>query len=137
MLLEAIWLHVLKKSVLPAKDKMSREIILADRYNIVEIVKEEKEIWVLNLLLLLGVAPEELELDYDQDVLFKYGIEVWDHLDNNDVEILQNSILVGKWYAPELIPKYDENNKIYYEIHLDYDSVLDNEFHSAGEDNND
>lgn len=108
------------------------KIVLADRYNTHDVIKEEKEEWVTTLLIMLGVPEEEI-FEGNQDYLMRFGIQVWDHIDNGDVEIMQHNILVGKWYAPKLVPMYDENNVIYYEIHLDYDSVLENEFHSPGD----
>ncbi len=110
-----------------------RQIVLADQYNTVEVINEERDLWVINLLILLGVEPDDI-FPENREALFHYGIQVWDHLDNGDVEIIQNEVLVGKWYAPTVFAKTDENNKVYYEIHLDYDSILDNEFHSPGED---
>lgn len=107
-------------------------IVLADRYNTHEVIKEEKEQWVTTLLVMLGVPEDEI-YEGNRDIIHRYGIQVWEHLDNGDVEIIQNNVLVGKWYAPRLEPKYDENDVIYYEIHLDYDSVLENEFHSPGD----
>jgi len=107
-------------------------IILADQYNTHDVIKEEKEQWVITLLVLLGVPEEEI-YEGNQDYLMQYGIEIWDHLDNGDVEIKQNNVLIGKWYAPKMIPKCDEKNVVYYEIHLDYDSILENEFHSPGD----
>ena len=113
---------------------MAKQIILTDRYDTAEVIKEEKEFWVISMLVLLGIEESDID-DENPDALRKYGIEVWDHLDNGDVEILQNNTLVAKWYAPMLIAKYDERRKIYYEVHLDYDSTFDNEFQSAeGED---
>lgn len=108
-------------------------IVLADRYNVQEVIKEEKQQWVTTLLVMLGVPEEEI-YDGNQDAIHRCGIQVWNHMDNGDVEIIKDGVLVGKWYMPTLEPKYDENNTIYYEIHLDYDSVLENEFHSPGED---
>ncbi len=108
-------------------------IVLADRYNVNDVVKEEREQWVVNLLILLGVQNNEV-YEGNQEALKLYGIEVWDHLDNGDVEIIQNNILVGKWYAPLLIAKYDEKDNIYYEIHINHDSILDNEFNTSGDD---
>lgn len=108
-------------------------IILADRYNAQDVIQEEKRQWVTTLLIMLGVPEEEI-YEESRDIINQFGIQVWDHLDNGDVEILQNGMLVGKWYAPRLEPKYDENKIIYYEIHLDYDSVIENEFHYPGED---
>jgi len=108
------------------------KIILADQYNTYDIIKEEREEWVTTLLIMLGIPEEEI-YEGNQEFLMRYGIQVWNHIDNGDVEILQNNVLVGKWYSPALVPKYDENNVFYYEIHLDYDSVLENEFHSIGD----
>lgn len=108
------------------------QIILADRYNTSNIIKEQRQEWVTTILVMLGIPEKEI-YEGNQDYLVQYGIQVWNHIDNGDVEILQKSVLVGKWYAPKLIPKYDKNNVIYYEIHLDYDSILENEFHSPGE----
>lgn len=110
-----------------------RQIVLSDRYNTHEIIQEEKDLWVIDLLTMLGVQADEI-FEGNQEELKKYDIRVWDHLDNGDVEIIQNNVLVGKWYAPELVPKYDENGNVYYEIHLDYNSILDNEF-AFGDDN--
>lgn len=107
-----------------------REIILADRYNTHEIIKEEREKWVNHILTLLGLDEQELRED-NSDILMRHDIQVWNHLDNGDVEILQNNVLVGKWYNPILHPKTDEKNLIFYEIHLDYDSIFDNEFCSG------
>lgn len=107
-------------------------IVLADRYNTHDVIKEEKEEWVKTLLIMLGV-PENQIFDGNQDFIHQFGIRVWDHLDNGDVEVIQNGELVGKWYSPKLEPKFDENNVLYYEIHLDYDSIIENEIHSAGD----
>lgn len=109
-----------------------RQIVLADQYNTIEIINEERDLWVINTLIMLGVEPGDIYPE-NREVLFHYGIEVWDHLDNGDVEIIQNNVLVAKWYGPEVFARVDESNKVYYEIHLDYDSILDNEFHSPGE----
>ena len=110
------------------------QIVLADQYNTYDVIKEQRQEWVATLLIMLGVPEEEI-YEGNQDVLAHYGIQVWDHLDNGDVEIIQHNDLIGKWYAPELVAKTDENNIVYYEIHLDYDSILENEFHSPGDNN--
>ena len=120
-------------NVQPAKVKMAK-IVLADRYNTIDVIKEEREVWITTLLVLLGIPEEEI-YEGNQDCLMRHGIEVWNHLNNGDVEVLHKNVLVGKWYAPKLIPMYDENNIIYYEIHLDYDSILEKEFHSPGDSN--
>lgn len=109
-----------------------KQIILADRYNTHDAIEEEKDLWVINTLLLLGVAENDIN-DDNPELLRKYNIEVWSHLDNGDVEILHENVLMGKWYAPTLIAKYDEKQTLYYEIHLDYDSVFDSEIQSADE----
>ncbi len=105
-------------------------IILADRFEVQDIIKEEREQWVKNLLVMLGVSNDEVDSE-NSVVLQKYDIQVWNHLDNGDVEIIQNNILVAKWYAPMLIAKYDAENKIYYEVHIDTDSVLNNKINFA------
>ena len=110
-----------------------REIILADRYKAQETIKEERDNWVMRLLVALGMNNEEVVQD-NADILFKYGLEVWDDLSNGDVEIKKDNVLVGKWYAPKLEARYDEKGTIYYEIHLDYDSIMDNEIQSGNED---
>lgn len=107
------------------------KIILSDRYDTINTIREEKILWTNNSLLMFGVIKNDIESE-DPENLKKYGIEVWDHLDNGDLEIIRANILIAKWYHPKLLPKYDKNNKIYYEIHLDYDSILDNEFYSPG-----
>src|SRR5277367_4549125 len=95
------------------KRQIMREILLADRYDTIDIIKEAKGEWVINLLLMLGVNKEELETG-SLDSIHRHMIEVWDDLATGDVEILQNEVLVGKWYAPTLVPKTDEKNVVYY-----------------------
>lgn len=104
-----------------------RQIILADRYSVNDIVKEECNNWVKFFLLSSGIPEHEIYED-NQEILLKHGIEIWNEA-NKDVEIKKNNILIGKWYNPILIPKYDEKNIIYYEVHLDYDSIFENELY--------
>lgn len=103
-----------------------RQIILSDQYNTYEIIKEEKNNWVREILLFLGLPENEIN-ENNKDILVKNNIQIWDDLQYGDIEIIQNDILIGKWYAPVLELKYDEKNKLYYEIQLDYESIIDNE----------
>jgi hypothetical protein len=109
-----------------------KKIILADRYDANIIIQEEKEYWVIEMLLLLGVKNDEIE-NINHDALYKCNIQVWDCMDNGDVEIKKENILVAKWYAPKLLPKYNSDNSIYYEIHLDYDSIFENNILNVGD----
>lgn len=109
-----------------------RQIILADRYKTHEIIQEEKEIWIKNLLIMLGIPADQIH-EGNREVLEQYNLQVWDDLELGDIEVIKDDILVGKWYAPLLIAKCDETNKVYYEIHLDYDSIMDNEFNFSGD----
>jgi hypothetical protein len=104
-----------------------RQVVLADQYKTQEIIKEEREIWITNLLIMLGVPVDEI-FEGNQEILARHDLQLWNDTEQGDVEIIQNNVLIGKWYAPVLFAKCDENNKVYYEIHLDYNSILDNEF---------
>lgn len=105
-------------------------IILADRYDLISVISEQQKDWVTNILLLLGLTNEEISSE-DPNCLFKHDLQVWNNIDFGDIEIIKNGILIAKWYAPKIIAKYDTNKKIYYEIHIDCDSSIGNEFHFA------
>lgn len=102
-----------------------QQIILVNRYDVDKTIIDEKEQWVIKMLEFSGIHKFDLE-NINYDLFISNNIEIIDHKHNGDIEILHNNILIAKWYAPQLIAKYDENNIIYYEIHLDYDSIFDN-----------
>lgn len=95
-------------------------IILASRGDEQKVVAEEKEEWIYQVLLALGIEEEILvELSNREivDFLNTSGIEVIDNLGEESVKISKNDNLVAEWKAPKFILK-KENNEYYYEIHL-------------------
>lgn len=104
-----------------------KQIILIDCFALQKTIQEHKQLWLTDSLVRLGLSLLSIEGN-DVEALHKNGIEILDHLNNGDMEILQNKILVGKWYSPIITAKMDENNKPYYEIELDFENLSDDEF---------
>lgn len=104
-------------------------IILSNRYDSVDIIQEEKERWVISVLIALGMTEDELcEDEYtSRDIMHHKGIEVIDNVEGT-IEIIKNKEVIGNWNAPILTLKLDENNEMYYEIELSCNSILDNKF---------
>lgn len=104
-------------------------IILSNRYDSYEIIKEEKYNWMTAVLNHLGAPKLENDSDHHlyREALNALAIEILTDTKGN-VEIRKENELIGSWNEPKLTPKFDENNKIYYEIELVFNSVLDNRF---------
>lgn len=95
-------------------------IILANRGDEQKIVAEEKEEWVYQVLLALGIDEKILtELDNKDivDFLNTVGIEIFDNLGEESVKIVKNNKTVAEWKQPKFILKKD-GKEYYYEIHL-------------------
>jgi len=96
-------------------------VILADLEDHQKIISEEKEEWIYQVLVALGV-PEKLIVDSSNEEIVEYitavGIEIFDHLGTNSVEIIREGKTVAEWKEPKLIRKVDNKGKHYYEIHF-------------------
>jgi len=94
-------------------------IILANRGDEQKIIAEEKEEWIYQVLVALGV-PEDFLVDSNNEQVVDYLntllIEVFDNLGEESVEIWKNGKVVAKWSIPKLILK-KEKDEYYYEIH--------------------
>ena len=99
---------------------MSDEVIvLADRGEEQKVIEEEKQEWLIRVLLALGVKEEALnELQGSDliDYLSMASIEVWSNYDGS-IEVLRKDKVVAQWRVPELI-LIKSAPKWYYEIHL-------------------
>jgi len=95
-------------------------IVLADRGEEQKIIKEEKEEWIYQVLMALGVA-EDILLELNNEDLISYltslNIEIFDNYDDT-IDIYRNGKIVAQWKEPKLILK-KENKHYHYEIHLD------------------
>lgn len=94
-------------------------IILCNRGEEYKIIYEEKEEWIYQVLLKLGIK-EDILVDLDNENLISYltslDIEIFDNVDET-IEIYKNFKLVAQWKIPRLVLR-KENKKLYYEIHL-------------------
>jgi hypothetical protein len=94
-------------------------IILANRGDEQKIIEEEKEEWIYQVLIALGI-PEKILVDLDNEEVVEYiasrGIEVFTHLGIGKVEIWKDGQTIAEWREPKLIMKKDK--EYYYEIHL-------------------
>ena len=102
-------------------------IILADRQDELNVVNEERQVWLQKVLVALGADAEVIKnntIDAKNhisslglDVLLKPEGEIdiirFEH--NEDGEEIED--LVAQWKQPELILIKKENEK-YYEIHI-------------------
>lgn len=95
-------------------------VILADRGDEQKIIIEEKEKWVNQVLLAIGIEetvlnnlPREEVVEY----LNSQYIEVIDNLGEESIDIFKNSKKIASWSSPKIILR-KENNKYFYEIHL-------------------
>ena len=95
-------------------------IILADRGEEGKIIEEEREEWVYQVLVALGVE-EDVLVENSNEVVLEYcksiGIEVIKNLGEDTISIFKNRNLVAEWKVPNLIFK-KEGKEYFYEIHL-------------------
>lgn len=103
---------------------MSETIILADRGDQNKVIEEEKQEWLISVLLALGVRKEALDLDSHElvEYLSMAGIEVWNNHDGS-LDVFRfdgedNKKIVAQWKVPDLVLIKDTPRKWYYEIHL-------------------
>lgn len=95
-------------------------IVLASRGEEQKIIAEEKEEWIYQVLVALGIS-EELLIESNNEQIVDYLntqlIEIFDNLGSDSVEIRKNGKIIAEWKLPKLILKKDAN-EYYYEIYL-------------------
>lgn len=95
--------------------------LLAAKGNENKVITEEREEWVYQVLVALGIS-EDVIIELSNQELVSHlktaNIEVIDNFEKNSIEIFKKSKLVAEWKEPKLILKR-ENNKYHYEIHTD------------------
>ena len=97
------------------------KVILADIEDYQKIIAEEKEEWIYQVLVALGI-PEELIVDSSNEEVLDYitanNIEIFDHVAEESVEILREGKVVAEWKAPKLVRKIDDKGTHYYEVSI-------------------
>jgi hypothetical protein len=101
--------------------------LMTDRFGYQKAIEEQRDEWIENLLLFLGIDIQLL-LNKDKSLfvlhLFQNKIEILEDLRNGFVQIKSESEVVGIWDSPKLTLKTD-NGGFYYEIELNYWSILE------------
>lgn len=97
-------------------------VILCDRGDEYKVIEEEKEEWIRDVLIALGVDEKMFNTDIDETDFREYldvrEIEIWKNLTSGKVEIFRKDKLVAEWKSPKLVLIKDKPNKLYYEISL-------------------
>jgi hypothetical protein len=95
-------------------------VILANKEDYQKVINEEKEEWIYQVLIGLGVNEELLINSTNEEIishLTSLGIEILDFLDIENIKIMRENKIVAEWKYPKLILK-KENSKLYYEIYI-------------------
>lgn len=95
-------------------------IVLADRGDEQKVIEEEKQNWLIEVLLAINVPPEAFELEIEElkSYLITNGIEIWSNFDGT-MDIYRNDDIIAQWKIPKLILIKETLRKWYYEIHID------------------
>ena len=98
--------------------KEKKMIILADRGNEQKIIEEEKQEWLVEVLLAMNVPAKVFELEANdmKNYLSTAEIEVWSGADGS-LSVYKNEEIVAQWKMPKLVLIKDTPKKWYYEIH--------------------
>jgi hypothetical protein len=95
-------------------------IILADRGSEQKVIEEERQEWVVEVLVAMGIPSEAFELEDNElrNYLSTTGIEVWRGFDGS-INIYEDDEIVAQWKVPKLVLIKETPKKWYYEIHID------------------
>ena len=95
-------------------------IVLSDRGDEQKVIEEEKQNWLIEVLLAMDVPTKAFELDLEdlRSYLATNGIEVWNNFDGT-MDIYADDEIVAQWKTPKLILIKETPSKWYYEIHID------------------
>jgi len=119
---------------------MKSTILLNSNENLKQIEEEEKARFVKSILEIMCVPIEEFWQDEGLSVqdkiklrglLSAYSIKIIDDSDGHLQFFVENE-LVGEWNKPEYkmkkdLSEIDPNKKLYYEMHVNYWSIFDEE----------
>lgn len=94
-------------------------IVLADRGSEQGVIEEEKQEWLTEVLLALGVPTGAFELESDElrNYLSGIKIEVWNNV-SGTLDVYKNNEIVAQWKIPQLVLIKETQKKWYYEIHI-------------------
>ncbi len=96
------------------------DIVLADKGDEQKIIAEEKEEWIYQVLMALGV-PEEILIELNNNDIVGYltsvEIEIFSNYDDT-IDILREGKIVAQWKQPKLVLIKEGFNKYYYKIHI-------------------
>jgi len=95
-------------------------VVLADRRDEQKVIREEKEVWIYDVLVALGADEDILASVPERDMaeyLALLEIEVWHNADST-TDILRKGKLVAQWQRPNLILVKEGKNKYYYKIQI-------------------
>jgi hypothetical protein len=96
-------------------------IILSNKGEEQKIILEEKEEWVYQVLIALGVA-EEILVELNNDDIVSYlnsmDIEIFNNCGDESIDIFRKGKTVAQWKHPRLVLVKEGPGKYYYEIHL-------------------
>lgn len=95
-------------------------IILANRGEETKIIEEEKEEWIYQVLVALGVGEDFLVENSNVSVIEyckSIQIEIIKNLGEETVVIFKNGKTIAEWNKPNLFLKKDKDG-LFYEIHL-------------------
>ena len=105
-----------------AAKKMKLEF-LTDLTGYQQQVEEFRQEWIHECLLSIGLE-EDLLAEYSQQDLFDFliqsGIDINYYPSFGGTEILLDGELVGEWGGPEFEVQFDEYNKPYYKLTIEY-----------------
>jgi hypothetical protein len=94
------------------------DFILINTEDLTDTVKEEKQLWLIKVLVALGAREDLLNEDDRRDHLSSIGLEVWSNVKDDSIDIFRYNKLVAQWKTPKLIKVKEGKGKFYYEIHL-------------------
>ena len=95
-------------------------IVLADRGSEQNVIEEEKQEWLTEVLLAIGVPTEAFKLDPNEIIDYLASIEVEINRNEGDgtLDIYKSDDIVAQWKVPKLILIKETPKKWYYEIHI-------------------
>lgn len=97
-------------------------------------VEEQKKVWLYELLYFLNLDVEILEqlpVDYAVEYLYKNHVYITDYPSDGALKVefrrsMEHEVeLAGEWAGPEYNMKRDEKGELYYEISVEYWSIID------------
>lgn len=91
-------------------------MILTDRGDEERIIKIERQQWLHDVLIALGIKEENLSDSLEtKEHLAVLELEVWAH--NDEIEIKKAGKIIAQWKQPKIIVR-NVDKKLYSEIYL-------------------